>query len=104
MKEIDNRWKGVLLMNIYCFTISLTFLAGKYIFVRNPQIHPQQMLFLRGFLACIILIIGVNKDLKYAVYDNVKRDQFKGLIMRATQASMVVLINFTIVEYVSLVF
>ena len=62
------------------------------------------MLFARGIISTIFSVIITNKELKKVVWDGVPLEQFKNLAIRSSQATCLILIQFTIVKYLSLVY
>ena len=59
---------------------------------------------MRSMFATAIVILTNNVHLKQVVYDDVPRSQLKNLLLRCMQASVVIMIDFSIVKYISLVF
>ena len=73
VEKKDERWKGVLYINIYGILLSLCILLASMVYHRNPEMLPEELLFLRGIAGTFLCIAIVNKDLKYAVYDGVPK-------------------------------
>jgi hypothetical protein len=84
--------------------LSFTFLSSKFLYNRHTDIQPYQLLTLRGIISTIFTIALVNKDLKYVVWDSVKSSDFKNLMLRSGQGSLLILIQFSIVKYLSMIF
>ena len=59
---------------------------------------------MRGVISTLFSILYVNRRLKYVVYDSVPKKQFKNLFIRGSQATLLILIQFTIAKYLSLVY
>jgi len=59
---------------------------------------------MRGLIATFLCLTIVNKKIKHVVWDSVPCLYFVGLAVRSIQATVLVLIMFTIVKYLSLVY
>ena len=59
---------------------------------------------MRGVISTIFSLCYSNVNLKYVVYDSIPRHQFTNLLKRSLQASSLILIQFSIVKYLSLIF
>ena len=68
---------------IYTILYSCCFLCAKYLYDRNPDLSPFQMLTLRSGFALIFQLIIVNKDLKHAVWDDIERKSAGPLVFRS---------------------
>lgn len=66
--------------------------------------QPVQLLFMRGVISTIFSVLYVNSKLKYVVWDSIPRHQFKNLAIRSGQACLLILIQFTIVKHLSLIY
>ena len=99
-----NPKKAILLIMGSIFCLSLTFLTSKFIYQRNSDIQPCQLLFARGVISTLFSIMITNKDLKYVIWDGIPKEQFKNLAVRSFQATCLILIQFTIVKYLSLIY
>lgn len=57
--------KAVIFKNIQLFMGSLSLLATKFLYIRNPEMQVCQFIFMRVLITCIILIIHLNKKIPY---------------------------------------
>ena len=64
LKTKDERWKGILFMNLYILVLVLATLGAKFIYHRHPEMEPEQLLMGRGIFACVFVVLIVNKDMK----------------------------------------
>ena len=58
---------------LYTVLYSLCFLCAKFLYDRNPDLTPFQMLTMRSAFAITMQIALVNKELKKAVWDGIDR-------------------------------
>ena len=91
----DKPMEGTLLFIAYTLLKSTAYLCGSYLYDRNPELVPFQMLIMRAAFAIITLIAYYNKELKKAVWDGVDRASSPPLIFRSIQGSLDDLIGFT---------
>ena len=66
--------------------------------------QPEQLLFARSFFGTLICILMARGNLKYILYDSVPPNQGKNIFLRCFQASLINIIELTIVKYISLIF
>jgi drug/metabolite transporter (DMT)-like permease len=59
---------------------------------------------MRGVISTIFCVFYVNKNLKHVIWDSVPNTHFKFLAVRCLQNSVFILIQFTIVKYLSLIY
>ena len=59
---------------------------------------------MRGVISTLFCVLHVNKNLKQVVWDTVPSTHFKFLLVRCAQNSLFILIQFTIVKYLSLIY
>lgn len=102
-KRPDERWKGALYMNLVIVLVALMFMVVKIIYQRHPDLSPDQMLLGRGFFSTVLVVLINNKNLLNVMYYDVPRHNFGNLALRCFQASLSLIIEFTVVKYVSLV-
>jgi hypothetical protein len=96
--------KAIVLINCSIFCLSLTFLASKFLYESHSDMEASQLLFMRGIISSTFSILWVNTKLKMVVWDSIPRSQFKNLAIRSGQACLLILIQFTIVKYLSLIY
>ena len=100
----DERWKGVLYINLYGILFAVCLLLASFMYKRHPNIQPEQLLIIRSVIATLLCMVIVNKDLKYAMYDGVPRHQAKNLFYRCLAGGIMNTIELSIVKYLTLVF
>ena len=83
LEKGDQPTKGMIFYIIYTILYSCCFLCAKYLYDRNPDLSPFQMLTLRSGFALIFQLIIVNKDLKHAVWDDIDRKSAGPLVFRS---------------------
>ena len=73
---------GNILINISVLGLSLSQLLAKIIYTRH-SISPLEFIATREIVACCIWILTVNIKLKHFMWDRIKSNQFKGLLIRS---------------------
>ena len=91
-------------MVLYTLALSLSFLTASFVYQRNVQMQPEQLVVLRSFFGTLICIVTVNKDLWHVMYASVPHGQGKNIALRCLQGSLINLIEMTIIKYISLIF
>lgn len=82
----DNPKKGVLFYLLHTVVLTLNLYTSKLLFNLNPSVSVTQFMFMRGFIATIMMIIwtlfkgGLGKNL----IDPVNRSNIWSLIFRCT--------------------
>lgn len=102
LEKGDQPTKGMIFYIIYTILYSCCFLCAKYLYERNPDLSPFQMLILRSGFALAFQAIIVNKDLKHAVWDDIDRKSAGPLIFRSIQGTMTNIINYSVTKYLPL--
>ena len=87
--------QGTLLYILYTVLYSCGFLCATYLYNRNDDLIPFQMLTMRSAFAIACQIIIYNKTLKSAVWDGVDRASSGPLIYRSMQGCISSVINFS---------
>ena len=82
-KSSDRPLAGAMYFIAYTVLYSLCFLCAKYLYDRNHDLNPFQMLVMRSSFAITMQIALVNKELKKAVWDGVDRASVGPLIFRS---------------------
>ena len=98
----DQPLKGTLFFILYTVLYSLCFLCASYMYRRNPDLTPFQMLFMRSVFALVFQMIGVNKELKPAVWDSVNKGNVNPLIFRTIQGTATNIINYSTAKFLPL--
>ena len=91
----DAPMQGTLLYILYTVLYSCGFLCATYLYDRNVDLVPFQMLIMRSVFAIGCQIIIYNKALKPAVWDGVDRASSGPLLYRSMQGCISSVINFS---------
>ena len=102
LEKGDQPVKGMLYYIVYTILYSLCFLCAKYLYDRNPDLNPFQMLMLRSGFALLFQLVIVNKELKKAVWDGVDKKSAGPLVFRSIQGTMTNIINYSVTKYLPL--
>ena len=78
----DNPKWAIFYFVMYTVFSTYNLIAGKFFRTWYPQMSTFQLLFYRGFSACIVLIVYMGKDTKKQLIDNVNTDNFSPLSFR----------------------
>ena len=87
---------------LYTVLYSLCFLSASYLYRRNADLNPFQMLLMRSCFALTFQAMLVNKELKAAVWDGVDRKSAPPLVFRSIQGTMTNIINYSVTKYLPL--
>ena len=102
LENSDQPTKGMLFYILYTLLYSLCFLCASYLYRRNPDLTPFQMLVMRSAFALAFQVIWVNKELKSAVWDGVDRKSVPPLIFRSIQGTATNIINYSVTKFLPL--
>lgn len=102
LEKGDQPLKGMLFYILYTVLYSLCFLSASYLYRRNENLNPFQMLLMRSCFALSFQAIIVNKELKGAVWDGVDRKSVTPLIFRSIQGTATNIINYSVTKYLPL--
>ena len=92
-------------MVLWSITLSVSLFLGKVIINKNPKItNPEELLFIRSLFATIATIITVNKNIPKAMYYEVPAGNKTLLLVRCVSASMLNIMQYSLVKYISLTF
>lgn len=61
---------------------SWNWLGVKYIYIWNPELNGFKVVFLRSFMAMIVLVVIINKNLKNVLYDSFPSENKKHMFYR----------------------
>lgn len=86
---------GTIFFILYTILKSCAYLCGTYLYNRNADLVPFQMLTMRAAFAIACLAVVYNKELKKAVWDGVDRKSSGPLVFRSLQGCMDDMIGFT---------
>lgn len=67
---------------LYTIFSTYNLIAGKFFRTWYPQMSTFQLLFYRGFSACLIMLIYMGRDTKRQLIDKVNADNFPPLTFR----------------------
>ena len=60
-------------------------ISTKALFDRHDNMHPMQMAAIRSIISCLILLVVLNKRIKYVMWDNISKDVSKSLAVKVIQ-------------------
>ena len=75
---------------------------GKILFERYPQFDATTLLVYRSTVSCLILAFWHNINLKYIMWDCIKKDQVMPLFVRVTAGLFTLFVNYMGVKYFQL--
>ena len=84
------------------FTGASYAIATKAMYSRHEDMHPMQMAAIRSVLSCLIIVVMLNKRIKYVMYDNVERHLVKSLCIKVAQNNIGVSSALIALKYLSL--
>ena len=70
----DNPTLGVIYFLIAGISFAFNFIFAKIIYESKPQTTPIQVLAYRSIISTGIMILKVNRNLKYVVWDSIESD------------------------------
>ena len=70
----DNHGVGVFWFIVAGFCFALNFVFAKLLYTGQPDLMPMQLLTYRGIISSIIMLVIVNRNLKYVVWDSIGKD------------------------------
>ena len=83
LENKDQPVKGMTIYVIYTLLKSICFVCASYLYRRNPDLNPFQMLVMRSIFALLCQVIYLNRNLKKAVWDGINRKNSGPLIVRS---------------------
>ena len=98
----DNPKLGVIFFILSGVSYAFNFIFAKIIYETKPQTNPYQLLSYRAIISTGLMLIKVNRNLKYVCYDSIKADQWRPLWMRTIQNQLTIFINFTAIKFFTL--
>ena len=81
----DNPKWAIFYFVMYTVFSTYNLIAGKFFRTWYPQMSTFQLLFYRGFSACLVLLVYMGKDTKKQLVDNVNTENFSPLSFRIFQ-------------------
>lgn len=100
--EIDTKFTAAATL---MFTIAM--LTSNYFFVRNPEIVPEQLIFAISIVTLIFTIIEavLNKNLSSGIWKDIPTWRaMLMIILRCAQGSSIVVIHYSILKYMNMVY
>jgi len=85
----------IMSINLQC----LSFLCAKVLFEHHANLGPCPLLVYRSSISCLILIVYLNKNLKYTLYDCIDRKSVNPLSVRVITGNFAIFVNFMAVKY-----
>ena len=79
-------------------------MLSKLMFSRNPDMCPNELLFLSALISSAIFTLIMNKRIGYYIYHSVKRDQFGILSIRVLLGLLMLICIYTSVKHLPLVY
>lgn len=76
------RWHGYVYQFLVYFTVTINQTAGKYLFLRNPNLNPFQLLLVGQALTALIFSVVMNVNFKHYMYDCIDRKVFPLFLAR----------------------
>ena len=73
----------------------------KIIYLLNPDIEVFHVTFLKAAISLILLIVGLNKNLKYINWDSIDPRSYGALAFKSTQSVLSILISYNAMKYFS---
>ena len=83
LENKDRPVKGMTIYVIYTLLKSISFVCASYLYRRNPDLNPFQMLVMRSIFVLLCQVIYLNRNLKKAVWDGINRKNSCPLIVRS---------------------
>lgn len=97
----DNPRAGVMWYIVYTFKLTAILYITKGLYALNPGIEVLQITSSKALISVAILIIVLNKNLKYIMYDRVDPDAYWALAFKTCQSTASIFISYTAMKYFS---
>lgn len=81
----DNPKMAILYFVFYTIFSTYNLIAGKFFRTWYPGMSTFQLLFFRGFSACLFMLIYMGRDTKRQLFDNVNAENFPPMSFRIFQ-------------------
>lgn len=95
--------KGALLFNLSVIIQTLSYVFGKFIYLRPMNIVPMQLLFLRGVVSLAGMMIWFNTGFMEVSWYGIPEGSLFSLVLRGFTATLAVMIQFSVIKYLNLV-
>ena len=97
----DNPKIGVLWYIVYTIKMSAILYITKGLYQLNPDIEVLQVTMMKACISILILIIVLNKNLKYVMYDRIDPDSKYALAFKSCQTTLSIFISYNAMKYFS---
>ena len=74
--------KGALLFNLQVIIQTASYVVGKFIYIRNPDVSPMQLLFMRGVIGFLGILIWFNRNFLQVAWYGLPKGSFAKLLLR----------------------
>lgn len=98
IEKPDNPPLGIFYFCLSGFIFCLNFLCGKVLFEHHPDLGSSQLMVYRSTVSCLILIVMLNKRLKYIMIDSIDRSSVAPLATRTLTGNLSIFVNFMTVQ------
>ena len=95
----DNPKIGVLWYIVYTIKMSAILYITKGLYQLNPDIEVLQVTMMKACISIVILIIVLNKNLKYVMYDRIDPDSKYALAFKLCQTTLSIFISYNAIQY-----
>jgi hypothetical protein len=73
---------GNLVFIFSCFCIVITMSTTSAVYQRHPELSVWQLLFLRGAISTLFMVLVLNKSIKKTLVDDIDSEEINGLVFR----------------------
>jgi drug/metabolite transporter (DMT)-like permease len=98
----DNPRLGILYFCLSGFIFCLNFMCGKVLYEHHPDLSTTQLLVYRSTISIIMLIIYLNKQIKYIMYNSIDAASVPPLATRVITGNIAIFVNFMAVKFFKL--
>ena len=74
-------------------------LFAKFIFVDNPKLEIFPFLMYRSIICGIILVLILNRKIKYVAWDSVEKENVNGLLLKIAQGVVITIVSYAALFY-----
>ena len=71
----------------------------KWIYIIQPEIEVFQLTFCKAVLSILILVLYLNKSIKYVNWDSLDPDSYGALIFKSCQSVICIIISYTAMKH-----
>ena len=98
---VDNPRVGVLWYIIYTLKMTGILYITKGLYQLNPGIEVLQITALKAVISVLILLVCLNSNLKYVMYDRIDPDAKGALAFKTIQSTVSIFISYNAMKYFS---